>query len=83
MYVLGFYTKRNLTRQIEFKFSQVVVIAGHKRAYVKTLIDYVQQESYICFCNAGFTYLLFVCISEGLAACLSTCSQAVAFQGTV
>lgn len=41
--VLGFYTKRNLTRQIEFKFSQVVVVTGHKRAYVKTLIDYVQQ----------------------------------------
>lgn len=41
------------------------------------------MENDIYFCNACFTYLLFVCISEGLAVCLGTCSQPVAFQGTV
>lgn len=58
------------------KFLQVVVL------WKFSLIIFL-RENYIYFCNACFTYLLFVCISKVLAVWLSTCSQAVAFQGTV
>lgn len=48
---------------------------------MKIIIDFVMEgKSYLLL---ECIFHLLVCISEGLALCLSVSSQAVAFQGTV